>query len=88
MVICKSYGCRSSYDTHDRAEIYELGGYDELDLWRMLFECSYVDVMEDVRAAVLTYDRSMLWSQSLSGLSGHALGSLKLLIHASQGRIR
>ena len=44
--------------------------------------------MEDVWAAVLTYDRSMLWSQSLSGLSGHTLGSLKLLIHASQGRIR
>lgn len=73
MVLCKSYGGWSSYDTHDSAEIYELGGYDELDFWRMLFECSYVDVMQDVWTAVLTDHRSMLWSQSLSGLSGHAL---------------
>ena len=77
MVICKSYGCWSSHDTYDRAEIYELGGYDELDLWRMLFECSYVDVMEGVWTDVLTYLRSMLWSQSLSGFCGHYFRLLK-----------
>ena len=87
MVLCKSYGCWSSYDTHDSAEIYELGGYNELDLWRMLFECSYVDVMQEIWTAVLTEPRYMPWSQSLSRLSGHVFGSLKLLIHASQGRI-
>ena len=37
----------------------------------MLFECSYVDGMEGVWTAVLTYLRSMLWSQSLSGLAEH-----------------
>ena len=42
MDICKSYGRGGNNGSYDSAEKYGLGGYDQLDIWRMLLECSYM----------------------------------------------